>query len=191
MTDDPEFTATGDGPRSVEPYRALPLADLIDRYAAATTVIERRVLDLDDEQADTHFRPEAGVGRWSCRVLLGHLADAEAVFCHRMRRTVAEERPVLAVWDEDAFIDAGLYGAERGAPPRLAGFVAVIHTVRVWTAEWLRTLGEPAFDGRLALHPERGELSLRDQLDTAVWHLDHHAWFLSAKLERLLGPSEG
>ena len=30
------------------------------------------------------------VGRWPIRVLLGHLADAELVFVHRMRRAVGE-----------------------------------------------------------------------------------------------------
>ena len=72
---------------------------------------DSRIFELSDEQMDMAFLPDAGVGRWPVRVLVGHLADAELAFIHRMRRAVAEENPVLAVWDENAFIDAGLYAA--------------------------------------------------------------------------------
>lgn len=159
---------------------------LIDRYAQGIDRIEKRLLDLNESQLDTFFRPEAGVGRWSCRVLVGHVADAEIVFAHRFRRTVAEERPVLAAWDENAFLDAGLYGLDGpGAKPPIAGAVAMIHTTRLWCVDWLRTLDPRAFEAR-ALHPEQGELSVRTMLARCTWHLEHHAWFLSRKLERLL-----
>ncbi len=173
----------------VEEFSALLTPDLIDRYAAGTDRLERRALDLTDSQADTFFRAEAGVGRWSCRVLAGHLADAEIVQAHRMRRTAAEECPVFSVWDENAFIDAHLYGGERGgAEHPIAGFVAVIHTTRLWTSRWLQTLNTETWMRR-ALHPEKGEMTLHSLLAITTWHLEHHAWFLSRKLERLLGPS--
>jgi hypothetical protein len=107
------------------------------------------------------------------------------VYTHRMRRAVAEDSPVLSSWDENAFIDAGLYG--DGRQP-VAGFVAVMHTLRRWTAEWLATL-TPAQLARQALHPERGAESVRDMLVLAVWHLEHHARFLNAKVCRMLGPA--
>jgi hypothetical protein len=168
---------------------ALSAADLIDRYAHGCDRFERRTLQLTDSQQDTAFRPEVGIGRWSCRILLGHIADAELVYTHRMRRAVAEESPVLAVWDENAFIDSGLYASATGGSNRpIAGSVALIHTVRLWTADWLRSL-QPAGFERRALHPEAGPLTVHAILVTATWHLEHHAWFLSRKLEHLLGPA--
>lgn len=167
-------------------FQPLSTTGLIDRYAAGTQLIERRLLDLDDEQADTYFRPEAGVGQWSCRALVGHLADAEVVLVHRMRRTLAEDQPLLTIWDEDAFIDAQLYTARAG---RIAGFIATIHTLRLWTSEWLRSLDPPSWE-RVALHPEAGEQSLRDQLVKTTWHFEHHIWFLRRKLQLLLASAE-
>lgn len=117
------------------------------------------------------------------RVLLGHIADAELVFSHRMRRAVAEDHPVLAVFDENALIDSGMY---HGPACPMAGFVAVTHTLRTWTAEWMRTLTDAQW-ARTALHPERGELSVRMIANYATWHLEHHGWFLQRKLVRLLG----
>lgn len=164
-------------------------SDLIERYSQGSNRFERRTLELTDAQQDTAFRPDAGVGRWSCRILIGHVADAELVYAHRMRRAVGEENPVLALWDENAFIDSGLYAGQKGGADRpIAGSVALIHTVRLWTADWLRTLDDGQWR-RQALHPENGPQSVRDMLVTAVWHLEHHAWYLSRKLERLLGPA--
>jgi len=168
---------------------ALPWAALLPRYAKGVETLDRRVLELDDELVDLAFRPEAGVGRWSCRTLMTHLADAELVLTHRIRRTVAEDHPVLALWDHDAFADAGLAEGAGAAPkPPIAGSVAVIHTLRLWSRDWLATLPESARD-RTCLHPEAGSLSVADLVARTTAHLEHHAAFLKAKLDRLV-PAE-
>jgi hypothetical protein len=164
-----------------------PLApdSLIARFAIGVENFDRRVVGLDDSALDTAFLPDAGVGRWPCRVLLGHLADAELAFVHRMRRIVAEDGPVLAAWDEDAFIDAGLYGRPGNSSRFPVGaFIAAIHTLRQWTAQWLSTLDDDAWSRR-GLHTQLGPLSLRTVLEYDTWHLEHHAWLLNRKVERL------
>jgi DinB superfamily len=164
---------------------ALSNEELIARYRRGLESFDRRIFELSDEQMDQAFLPDAGVGRWPVRVLVGHLADAELAFTHRMRRAVAEESPVLAVWDENAFIDTGMYA---GGQYPLGGFVAVIHTLRRWTAEWLGTLSPPQLE-RKAMHPERGPESVRLMLVYTTWHIEHHARYLNAKVCRLLGPA--
>jgi len=170
--------------------QALGLPTLLERYVVGANRFERRVLDLSDEQQDTCFRPEAGVGRWSCRMLVGHVADADLVYTHRMRRAVAEDFPLMPGWDEQAFVDSGLYAGEKGGADRpIAGSVALVHTLRLWTADWLRTLTDAQWSRRM-LHQERGEMTVREVCAFAVWHVEHHAWFLSRKLERLIGPAD-
>lgn len=164
---------------------ALPAAELIARYRRGLENFDPRIFELSDEQMDMAFLPDADVGRWPVRVLVGHLADAELAFSHRMRRAVAEENPLLAVWDENAFIDAGLYA---GGEHPVGGFVAVIHTLRRWTSEWLGTLSESQL-ARQAMHPERGPLSVKTILVYSTWHLEHHARFLNAKICKMLGPA--
>lgn len=166
---------------------ALSWHELVARYAVGVDNFDRRVLSLHDAQLDTAFRPEAGVGRWPARVLLGHLADAELMQAHRMRRAFAEDGAVVALWDENAFIDAGIYGTPETGPAHPVGaFLAVIHATRQWMATWLRTLDDPA-RGRAILHPERGRLTIRALLEHTTWHLEHHAWFLNRKVARFLG----
>lgn len=170
-------------PPATAEFAQLPLPDLLDRYAIGVNRLDRRVLELNDEELDTFFRPEAGVGRWSCRVLIGHLADTELVQVHRMRRIIGEHNPLFALWDENSFIDEGLYSRDGVTLP-VAGGVAVIHTLRMWAGDWLRSLPDEAW-ARTALHPEEGAQSLRAQLVKTTCHLEHHAWFLARKLERL------
>ncbi|MBZ0172057.1 MAG: DinB family protein, partial [Phycisphaerales bacterium] len=149
--------------------------DLIVRYLRGVENFDPRVFDLTDEQTDEAFPRDAGAGLWPVRVLMGHLADAELVYTHRIRRTIAEDSPVLALWDEMAFVDGGLYGAELRPP--VAGFVAAIHTMRRWTAELLISLTPEQWDRR-AMHPERGEITVLQMVETAAKHLEHHNQYL-------------
>ncbi len=186
-----------------EQILALDTHALIARYRRGIENFDRRIFFLDEEQLDIAFLPDSGVGRWPVRVLVGHLADADIASVHRMRRAVAEDHPVLAVWDEDAFVDAGVYGKASAAARAgeggsvepstafpLAGFVAVIHTLRRWMSEWLLTLTPEQWE-RAAMHPQKGELTVRRMVAGDVWHMEHHAWFLNAKVEKMLGVDMG
>lgn len=170
--------------RSERPGQARLHEALIVRYLRGVGNFDERVYDLTDEQTDTAFLPDAGVGRWPVRVLMGHLADAEMVYTHRIRRTIAEEAPVLSLWDENEFVDGGIYGPEFKPP--VAGFVAVIHTMRRWTAELLMSLTEEQWERR-AMHPERGEMTVRQMVELVTNHLEHHNRFLQKKVDLLLG----
>lgn len=184
------------GPPTIEQFMGLSHEDLVRRYALGVEAFDRRVVELTSQQVDTAFLPESGVGRWPVRVLLGHLADAELVFVHRMRRTVAEDNPLLAVFDEQSFIDSGLYGivvTDPGKPvavpahtPAIGGFIAVIHTLRKWTTEWLASLSPKQWE-RGCLHPERGPQTVRKIAEYDTWHLEHHGWYLNRKIARFLG----
>jgi len=183
----------------VSVFEAMSCADLVRRYRRGVENYDRRTFTLNAEQFNMAFLPDAAVGRWPVRVLLGHVTDGELAFVHRMRRAFAEENPVLAVWDEDAFIDANIYGnpdEERGLTPEAAqarvhhvagGFVATLHTLRQWHGGWLETLTDEQFQRR-AMHPERGAQTIKRILAYATWHVEHHARFLRLKLDRMLGP---
>jgi hypothetical protein len=168
-----------------EDIAAMPDGELISRYRRGLEHVDSRVFELSDVQLDTAFLPDAGVGQWPARVLIGHLADADLSFVHRMRRAVAEENPVFEPWDENAFIDSGLY---NGGQYPIGGFIATIHTLRRWTSEWLATLS-PEQLRRRAMHPERGPQTVRGILEYSTWHLEHHARFLNAKVCKMLGPA--
>lgn len=185
----------------VEKFMAMPTHELIARYRRGVGNFDSRLFQLTDSQLSQAFLPDAGVGRWPVRVLLGHLADAELFFVGRLRRAVAEDAPVFEVWDEEAFIDSNMYGNADTTPApseeadkaranhALGGYLAVIHTLRQWAGQWLHTLSEEQMNRR-AMHPQRGEQTVKTILAYATWHLEHHGKFLDLKLTKLVGEKE-
>jgi len=188
-------------PMTADELAALPTLQLISRFRRGIEAFDRRLFELTEEQIDMAFLPDAGVGRWPVRVLLGHVADADLAAIHRMRRAVAEDNPVFSEWDENAFIDANLYGnAHEGYADSaeadharvmnaLGGPMASIHTLRQWAGQWLLTLSDAQME-RTGMHPTRGPQSVRSILALYTWHLEHHASFLTRKLDRMLGENQ-
>jgi hypothetical protein len=186
-------------------FQALDWLPLVERYRVATHRLDPRVLDLSAEQLDRTFSgaDAEAVGAWSVRTVLGHLADAELVCTHRIRRIAAEDGVVLADWDHESFLTGGLYGPiearaddtspaqaqhrARGSSP--AAFLGAIHALRLWTAQWLAGLPEAARE-RSALHPAEGERTLQGWVARFAWHFEHHAWFANAKVTTMLGAPD-
>ncbi len=176
-------------------FDRLPRPQLLERYLVGVEYIDKRVLNLPDEQLDAAFEPADEAGRWPIRVLLGHLADAEVLFTSRLRRIYSEDGPVLHPWDEHAPIDAGMYGTTGARPVGalpVAGAVATVFTLRRWNGDWLRAVlehesshGDPAGWDRAGLHPEHGAQTIDQILRYTTWHLEHHARILTRKLDHL------
>jgi len=183
-------------PMTAEELAGLPTLHLVMRARKGIEQLDQRVFQLSEQQIDQAFLPDAGVGRWPVRVLIGHLADAELAAVHRMRRIVGEDAPVVNAWDEDAFVDANLYqnaqkqyaenpeGDRSRVMNALGGYMAVIHTLRQWTCQWLLSLDDASWS-RAMMHPTRGPVTLKQYVALNTWHVEHHAKFLKAKLDRM------
>ncbi len=176
---------------SKDEFQAMSLPELVRRFRRGVENFDRRVFDLEEEQLDQAFLPDARVGNWPIRVVLGHITDADLVAVHRMRRIVAEDNPVLAEWDENAFVDKNLYGVGQGMAGGgvVGALVAAIHVMRQWGGMWVAGLSDQQL-ARQGMHPTLGALSVRDILVYYTWHLEHHAAFINAKVERFLGEEQ-
>ncbi|HMK23905.1 MAG TPA: DinB family protein [Terriglobales bacterium] len=87
--------------------------------------------------------------KWSILELLAHLADIEIVYAYRLRQMLADEKPVLAPMDQDAW--AKHLGYMEMAAPEL---VALYGLNRHYTLRLLRRL-KPADLEKAAFHPEQ------------------------------------
>jgi len=179
-----------ESPATLDDIRALDAGALVARLRVGVESFDPRVFELSDEDLERAWRPEPGAGRWPIRVLIGHLADTELLFASRIRAIYALDNPTLPVFDEHAYIDSGIYGCTEGVgiKPPLGGDVATIHTTRCWVVAFLFQLDDDAW-ARRAMHPELGPTTLLETAQYACWHLEHHAWFLNAKIEQILGPT--
>ena len=163
--------------------------ELISRSRSGVERLDQRVLELTDVQLDTWFEESDGVGLWSCRALLTHLMDVEVLATMRYRRVIAEDHPVFENWDEEAFVGSRLSRPGDDAALLPAGAcLAVIYTLRQTNAVMLVQLNEEDWDRR-AMNPYMGDSTLLDMLVYQAWHLEHHAAYLRAKLDAMLGPA--
>ncbi len=81
-------------------------------------------------------------GKWTAAEIVHHLADSEMTAAIRLRRLVAEERPLIHDYDQEAFA-ARLRYNERDIEPALEAFLAARATTvqvleRMTAQEWAR-----------------------------------------------------
>jgi len=93
-----------------------------------------------------HYKPAPE--KWSILEILGHLVDIETVYAYRLRQMLADEKPVIAPMDQDAW--ARNLGYMEVPAPEL---VALYGLNRHHSLRLLRRL-KPADLEKSAYHPE-------------------------------------
>jgi hypothetical protein len=107
-------------------------------------------------------------GKWSPLEILCHLADCELVFAYRIRQALAEEHHVIQPFDQDLF-------ARNYAGYDAQAAMMTFSCVRQWNLMLLRSV-LPEVMAKPILHPERGEMTFRELIETIAGHdLNHLA----------------
>lgn len=148
----------------------------IDRYIDGGGALRGAIEGLTREQMLTFPVP----GTWSVQQLVMHLFDSDLVGLDRMRRIIAMDRPLLMGYDENGYVK-GLHYESADAALAARAFEAN----RLVMGGALRDLPDEAFQ-RAGVHSERGLVTLADEVQVYVRHLDHHMEFMRAK-RRALG----
>ena len=151
----------------------------IDRFVSASVPLRRAVADMSREQLLA--RPIAG--KWSTLEVVCHLVDSDQAWCHRMKRVIAEEKPLLIGYDETRLTQA-LFYQERDLEEELA----MLEAMRRQMGQILRSVPEPAWD-RTGVHNERGLVTLAEMLEIETEHVAHHVRQIAEK-RRALGLPE-
>ena len=103
-------------------------------------------------------------GKWSMLQVCRHLADSEIVWAYRVRRILADDRPAIEGYDQDAWADRLHY--ERAD---LAESLAEIRAIRAGNLRLIRSLGA-AERNRVGIHSERGAESIEHLLRMYAGH---------------------
>jgi len=143
---------------------SIPTLEQINAYEHLPERIMAAIADLDETQLQ--FVP--AIGEWNIHEVVIHLADAEAVGYWRIRRALAEQRSELPAYNEEAWASRLSY---RIQDRTLA--LQLFTALRASTAALLRLLTEDAWQ-RIALHAERGELSVLDLFNIYIEHGETH-----------------
>ena len=138
---------------------------LLERYRRGPELLATVLTGVFGEEEDFTTAP----GKWSIRVIVAHLADAELVGAHRFRQVLAEDNPTLIAFDQDAWA-RNLDYARRKPKQSLETF----RRIRAENYELLKALPEEAFD-RAGNHSENGRMTLRAMLEGYAGHAESHA----------------
>ena len=107
-------------------------------------------------------------GKWSIREIVSHLADTEAVMWCRSRWIAFEENPALVPFDQEKWAAGRAHEKEP-----LAETLDRFRLLRRSQVRLFRAAPKKAF-GRAGFHPERGNVTLREQLETLAGHDLNH-----------------
>ena len=107
--------------------------------------------------------------KWCIQEILGHLADIEIVYAYRIRQMLADENPVIAPMDQNAWA-RNLDYLRTPAPELIAAYGLNRHR----TVQLLRRL-KPADFEKSALHPELNrQVTVAEMLEKISGHGANH-----------------
>ncbi len=121
------------------------------------------------------FRDEHGC--WSIHEHIVHITDSEANSYIRCRRLIAEQGEPLMAYDENQWATALDYH-EQSTEDALALFKLLRH--KSYTL--IKDLPEPVW-AHSSYHPENGQTTLDDWLDTYERHVPEHLEYMRQNLE--------
>jgi hypothetical protein len=137
---------------------------LIDRYRDGITAVDNALAGATDAELDRRPSPD----EWTAREVAHHLADSETMSTIRLRRLLAEDRPLIPAYDEAEFARRLHY--ERPIEQSLAVFAAV----RAANIELLGALTDDEW-ARAGTHSDDGPYSVERWLEIYSAHGHDHA----------------
>ena len=138
---------------------------LIARYADGVREVEEALAGFPADQITAHPIP----GKWSAREIVHHLGDSETTSAIRLRRLLAEERPVITAYDQELWAARFRYNEHDHADAMEAFRAARRITVPV-----LKSMSESDWK-REGWHTEGGLYTPETWLQIYAAHAHGHA----------------
>jgi hypothetical protein len=137
---------------------------LVEKYREGYRVVSHALRGISDRELDARPAP----GRWSAREIVHHLADSEMTSAIRLRRLLAEDRPMIQGYDQEEYARRLHYN--RPIQASLDAFRAARQT----TAEILDRLTETDWT-REGTHSDSGRYTVERWLEIYAEHAHNHA----------------
>jgi hypothetical protein len=138
--------------------------ELLARYREGAGLLAAAITELTEAELDA----QPADGGWSPRQIAHHCADSELTSAIRLRRLLAEDRPVIGGYDEMEFARRLHYGRP------VAASLAAVHAARATSAEILECLADQDW-AREGSHTESGRYGVEDWLRIYARHCHDHA----------------
>jgi hypothetical protein len=123
-----------------------------------------RYCSLDQRDLVKIYAP----GKWSVRFVLHHIFDSETILFDRISRVLSEPRPVLWVFDPDAWAK-GLDYAQRPLDLSRQVYESARSAIIYYAGMYYKEKGHLEW-----VHSVTGVRTLKDEFDKVASHNEHH-----------------
>jgi hypothetical protein len=137
---------------------------LVQQYKDGVAKVREALAGAIDAELDARPAP----GKWTAREIVHHLADSEMTSAIRLRRLIAEDKPVIVGYEQDDYARRLHY--DRPIEASMRAFSAARET----TGELLDRLSEAEW-AREGTHSESGHYSVLIWLEIYAKHAHGHA----------------
>jgi uncharacterized damage-inducible protein DinB len=141
----------------------------LKKHLEAAEQSPRQIAAAISGLSDAALRYKSSPEKWSILEILGHLADIEIVYAYRLRQMLADEKPVIAPMDQNAW--ARNLGYQQSVPAEL---VALYGLNRHHNLRLLRRLRVDDLE-KSAFHPERNrQVTVAEIVEMMAGHGTNH-----------------
>jgi uncharacterized damage-inducible protein DinB len=138
--------------------------DLLKQIAQTPAELRASIQGLSNSQLDTPYRPEG----WTVREVVHHVPDSHLNSYVRFKLALTEDEPTIKPYAEDRW--AKLADTKETPVEVSLTLLDSLHD------RWVRLLRSLTSDDwkRKLRHPERGTMTLEENLALYAWHGRHH-----------------
>ncbi len=158
-----------------EPLTFAQRENLIGEIEQAPARLRAAVDGLSDARLDTPYRD----GGWTVRQVVHHLADSHMNAYIRTKLTMTEEEPTIKPFNQERWAET----ADAKIAP-VGPSLALFESLHERWVLLLKSL-EAADFTRIFKHPERGVMTLDQNLALYAWHGRHHVAHITSLCERM------
>ncbi|HSD52072.1 MAG TPA: DinB family protein [Candidatus Methylomirabilis sp.] len=137
---------------------------LIERYKDGYRAVTEALQGISERELDARPAP----GKWSAREIVHHLADSEMTSAIRLRRLIAEDRPLIQGYDQDEYARRLYYDRPIHAS------LEALRSARETTTQILERMPEAQW-AREGTHSESGRYTAERWLEIYAQHAHNHA----------------
>jgi len=149
-------------------------AQQIDTLRQLPAKLREAVHGLAEAQLDTPYRE----GGWTVRQLVHHVADSHTNSYIRFKLALTEANPTIKPYDEVA------WAALPDSRLPIALSLAILDGIHARLVTLLESLDESDF-AKTFRHPERGPMTIAQNLALYEWHSLHHTAHITHLRERM------
>jgi hypothetical protein len=157
-----------------DPAKAGPRARQIEILRLLPEHLRTAVRGLEEQQLDTPYRD----GGWTVRQLVHHVADSHMNSYIRVKLALTEPAPTISAYDEAAWAKL----PDSSLPVEVS--LALTGSVHVRLVSLFEAMADADFEKSFR-HPERGPVTLGNNLALYAWHSQHHTAHITRLRERM------